>query len=126
MFGRFVIAVVSAVLIKILQHTGGFREIWSFRLLKDTTLVGSIISNILVVIAFAELYWILDQDDSEEHFGFSDLIDAYYFSAVTSSSVGYGDFLPKTRKAKILTMIHILIMFFVVLPVVFEALKPDL
>lgn len=124
MYGRFSIAVIFAILVKMLQRNGGFGEIASFGITKDTALVGSIISNILVVIVFAELYWILDQDDSEEHFGFQSPVDAYYFSTVTSSSVGYGDILPKTNKAKILNMAHILTMFFVVLPVVFEALKP--
>lgn len=124
MYGRLISASVFAVLLKALQSTGGFGEIFSFGIRKDTVLLGSIISNVLVVMAFAEMYWVLDQDDSEEHFGFEGLIDAYYFSAVTSSSVGYGDVLPKSKKAKVLTVVHILTMFFVVLPVVLEALKP--
>lgn len=124
MYSRVIVSVVFAVLIKILQSTGGIKEITSFGLRKDTVLIGSIISNILVVIVFAELYYILDRDETEEHFGFESLTDAYYFSTVTSSSVGYGDILPKTKKAKILNMVHIMTMFFVALPVIFEALKP--
>ena len=125
MYSRVIVAVVLAVLIKILKTTGGLKEITSFGIRKDTVLIGSIISNILVVIVFAELYYILDQDNTEEeHFGFENLTDAYYFSTVTSSSVGYGDILPKTKKAKILNMAHIMTMFFVALPVILEALKP--
>ena len=124
MYGRLFAAAIFSILIKLLHHTGGFREIWTFRLFKDTALLGSIVSNIIVVIVFAEIYWILDQDDKEDHFGFKDPIDAYYFSAVTSSSVGYGDILPKTRKARLLNMVHIMTMFFVIIPIIFEALKP--
>ena len=124
MYARLMTAVVTAVLVRMLQKNDGFREIGSFGLLKDRVLVSSIISNILVVIVFAELYWFLDQDETEEHFGFDEPLDAYYFSTVTSSSVGYGDVLPLSKKAKILNMVHIMTMFFVVLPIVFEALKP--
>lgn len=124
MYSRLVIVAIVAILLKILKRNGGFKEIVSFGLSSDNVLVSSIVSNILVVILFAELYWILDQDDEEEHFGFDSYVDAYYFSVVTSSSVGYGDLLPLTKKAKVLNMVHILSMFFVVLPVVFEALKP--
>lgn len=124
MYGRIATASVLALLLRIFQKNGGIREIVSFSLFKDRVLVDSIISNILVVVLFAELYWLLDQIEDEDHFGFDDPLDAYYFSMVTSSSVGYGDILPLTKKAKILTMVHIMTMFFVVLPIVLEALKP--
>ncbi len=124
MYSRLVTAAFSAVLLRMLHKNGGFREIGSFNILKDGVLVSSIISNILVVIVFAELYWILDQDETEDHFGFEGPLDAYYFSTVTSSSVGYGDILPLSKKAKMLNMVHIMTIFFVVLPIVFEALKP--
>ena len=124
MYSRFAVAATVLVLITLLKHNGGFKEIWSFGLRNDKVLVSSIVSNILVVVCFAELYWWLDQDDTEEHFGFDSHVDAYYFSTVTSSSVGYGDFLPLSKKARILNMVHILTVFFVILPIVFEALKP--
>ena len=124
MYNRLISASVFAILIKLLQRMGGLKEIFSFGIRSQYVLLGGIISNIIAVIVFAELYWILDQDDSEDHFGFRGILDAYYFSTVTSSSVGYGDFLPLSNKAKILNMVHILSMFFIVLPVVFEALKP--
>ncbi len=37
-------------------------------------------------------------------FGFKDKIDPYYFSFTTFSTVGYGDYSPKTRRAKMLVM----------------------
>lgn len=124
MYGRLSVVAILAVMMKMLQRSGGFHEIVSFGLSKDTVLVGSILSNLIVMIVFAELYWFLDQDDTDDHFGFQGPLDAYYFSTITSSSVGYGDILPKTGKAKVLNMVHILTIFFVVMPVVFEALKP--
>lgn len=121
---RFFAACGIAIAIRGLMLSGGVKEIVSFRPWIDTSLVGGILSNLILLVVFAELYWQLDQgDDDHEHFGFSSAIDAYYFSAVTSSSVGYGDLLPKTPKAKLLTIAHILAMFFVMLPVVVKALE---
>ncbi|CAN0212180.1 unnamed protein product, partial [Ectocarpus sp. 12 AP-2014] len=87
------------------------------------SLVGGILSNLILLVVFAELYWQLDQEDDETHFGFSSVIDAYYFSVVTSSSVEYGDILPKTPRAKLLTIAHIVAIFFVMLPVILKALE---
>ena len=114
-----------AMMLGVMYKTGGFKELISFGLTKDTALLGGIISNVVVVILFSELYWILDQSGEEgEHFGFETPLDAYYFGTVTSSSVGYGDFLPRSKKAKILTIVHIMTLFFVILPIILEALKP--
>jgi|TARA_B110000444_G_scaffold34325_1_gene29716 voltage-gated potassium channel len=43
----------------------------------------------------------------KEDFGFTDdPLDPYYFSLMTMSTVGYGDFSPKTQRAKALVMSH--------------------
>lgn len=120
---QILVACVIAIAIKGLATSGAVKEIVSFRPWIDTPLVGGILSNLILLIAFAELYWHVDKNDDHEHFGFSSVIDSYYFSAVTSSSVGYGDYLPKTPKAKLLAIAHILAMFFVMLPVVLKALE---
>lgn len=112
-----------AVAIKGLVMGGATEEIFLFRPRIATPLVGGILINLIVLITFAELYWQLDQDEDQEHFGLGSVYDAYYFSTVTSSSVGYGDFLPKSKAAKTLTSVHILAMFFVMLPVVIKALE---
>ncbi len=39
-------------------------------------------------------------------FGFKTMLDPFYFSFTTMSTVGYGDYSPKTDMAKILVMVH--------------------
>ena len=76
-----------AGLIAILKKTGGISELTSFGFSKDTTLIGTIIINVIIVTIFAESYWLLDNTGKDgEHFGFETPLDAYYFSTVTSSS----------------------------------------
>ena len=117
-------AFALAAATKGLFKAGAVKEIVSFRPWIDTSLVGGIISNLLVVILFGEIYWQVDQDQDQTHFGFASALDAYYFSTITSSSVGYGDILPRTPKAKALTMVHVMATFFVMLPIIFKALEP--
>ena len=95
---RIFVACIIAIAVKGLAMSGAGKEIVSFRPWVNIPLVGGILSNLIVLIAFAELYWQVDQDEDHVHFGFSSAIDAYYFSIVTSSSVGYGDYLPKTPR----------------------------
>ena len=125
MFRPLFTASFVAGLIAILKKTGGISELTSFGFRKDTTLIGTIIVNVIIVTIFAESYWLLDNTGKDgEHFGFETPLDAYYFSTVTSSSVGFGDYLPKSGKAKILNIVHILTMFSIILPVIVRALEP--
>ena len=60
---------------------------------------------IIITLVYGYLYSTMKED-----FGFSDdPIDPYYFALTTMSTVGYGDFSPKTRRAKALVMSHQLI-----------------
>jgi hypothetical protein len=45
-----------------------------------------------------------------EHFNFKSPLDPFYFSFTTMSSVGYGDFSPKTDAAKLVVMSQHLVM----------------
>ena len=57
---------------------------------------------IIITLVYGYLYSTMKED-----FGFSDdPLDPYYFSLTTMSTVGFGDFLPKTRRAKALVMTH--------------------
>lgn len=108
---RLFVTCAIAIALKGLVMSGATEEIVSFRPRIDTPLVGGILINLILLVVFAEVYWQLDQDEDQTHFGFGSVVDAYYFSTVTSSSVGYGDFLPKSKAAKMLTAVHILAFF---------------
>ena len=57
---------------------------------------------VIITLVYGYLYSTMKED-----FGFSDdPIDPYYFALTTMSTVGYGDFSPKTRRAKALVMTH--------------------
>lgn len=55
---------------------------------------------LLVAVVYGILYSMMLPGE----FGFKNIIDPYYFSFTTMSSVGYGDFSPKTNRAKMLVM----------------------
>ena len=52
----------------------------------------------------ALVYGILYSKMLPTEFGFVSPLDPFYFSFTTMSSVGYGDFRPKTSRAKMLVM----------------------
>jgi hypothetical protein len=58
----------------------------------------------ICVIVITILYGMLYAMMKPEEFGFTSNIDPYYFSFTTMSSVGYGDFSPKTTRAKVVVM----------------------
>jgi voltage-gated potassium channel len=62
------------------------------------------IDKFKLVITVALLYGYLYSLMDPEEFGFKSALDPYYFSFTTMSSVGYGDFSPKTERAKMLVM----------------------
>ena len=116
--------VTFAILTAILKKTGGFREISGFKGYKDVALIGGIILNIMVVLFFTEIYYIMDKKSNGEHFGFEGYTDALYYSTVCSSSVGFGDILSKTKQSKIITTLHLMIQFFVLVPILIESFQP--
>ena len=61
----------------------------------------NIVAYLVLVVVFGAIYSSIPED-----FGFEDKIDPYYFSSTTISSVGYGDYSPKTQRAKIIVMLQ--------------------
>jgi voltage-gated potassium channel len=59
---------------------------------------------ISVPILIAIIYGLMYSMMRPEEFGFKGLLDPFYFSFTTMSTVGYGDFTPKTDRAKALVM----------------------
>jgi len=57
--------------------------------------------NIIIIsILFGIIYSSLEPG----HFDFKSVLDPFYFSFTTMSTVGYGDYIPKTNLAKVLVM----------------------
>ena len=56
------------------------------------------------VIVLTVLYGLVYAMMNPAEFGFKSLIDPFYFSFTTMASVGYGDFSPKTPRAKMVVM----------------------
>ena len=55
----------------------------------------------------------------KEDFGFTeDPLDPYYFALTTMSTVGYGDFSPKTRRAKLLVMSQLVLIISEIIKVI--------
>ena len=65
----------------------------------------SILYNALTISLTITLVYGYMYSTMKEDFGFTeDTLDPYYFALTTMSTVGYGDFTPKTRRAKLLAM----------------------
>ena len=56
------------------------------------------------IITISLLFGIIYASLEAEHFEFKGILDPFYFSFTTMSSVGYGDYSPKTNLAKVLVM----------------------
>lgn len=66
-------------------------------------IVREIIVLVFVTTVFSILYLILNTSNPDD-FGFKSWIDPMYFASTTMSSVGYGDYSPRTVRAKIAVM----------------------
>jgi voltage-gated potassium channel len=55
---------------------------------------------IIIVMFYGYIYSLLDPKE----IGFENPIDPFYFSFTTMSTVGYGDFSPKTNRSKLIVM----------------------
>lgn len=58
------------------------------------------VSVIVITVLYGLIYAMMNPIE----FGFKSLIDPFYFSFTTMASVGYGDFSPKSTRAKMVVM----------------------
>ncbi len=65
----------------------------------------TLITVFIITLMFGVLYMLLDKTNPK-NFGFMTMLDPFYFSFTTMSSVGYGDYTPKTDMAKIVVMLQ--------------------
>jgi voltage-gated potassium channel len=72
------------------------------------------VTHLVLIIGFSFGYYIISNYDLTAFSNNKPMkkFDALYFSVITHSTTGYGDVYPKTTIAKSLTMIHVLIVFF--------------
>lgn len=56
------------------------------------------------IIIISLLFGIIYSSLEPGHFDFKSMLDPFYFSFTTMSTVGYGDYTPKTNLAKVLVM----------------------
>jgi voltage-gated potassium channel len=56
------------------------------------------------------MYGLVYSQMRPDSFGFKSLLDPFYFSFTTMSSVGYGDISPKTDMAKLMVMSQQIVM----------------
>jgi len=67
-----------------------------------TVLYSTVTITLTITLVYGYLY-----SQMKDDFGFTgDPLDPYYFSLMTMSTVGYGDFSPKTQRAKALVITH--------------------
>ena len=76
---------------------------------------------LLVALFYSVIYSMMNPKD----FGFKSPVDPFYFSFTTMSSVGYGDFSPKTDKAKMIVMTQQAIVFVGVLTLLEKFVDPE-
>lgn len=74
--------------------------------------------HLFLLLFFSTTYYLfLKKEDFKGGENLKDYFDYLYFSVVTHASIGYGVISPKTKRAKILVTLHIVLAFtFLVLP----------
>lgn len=62
--------------------------------------------HIIVYLIFTYLYTTLSDSDFITNGSISKEYNRYYYSAITHTTIGYGDISPKSTKCKLITMAH--------------------
>ena len=60
--------------------------------------------EIVILISLTFIYGYIYSIMGNKHFDFKDKIDPYYFSFTTMTTVGYGDYSPKSTQSKLVVM----------------------
>ena len=88
-------------------------QIFHQLLLKGKSVGTFIILQVLIMILFSIIYWVLAMNDN--HFkglnSESPLVDFLYYSITTQTTVGYGDITPISRTTKILAMMQMTVIY---------------
>lgn len=66
--------------------------------------------HFLVILIFSVIYYYyLIPEDFNSSDTLKGYIDTLYHTIITHASVGYGDIYPKTRRARLITMCHVIL-----------------
>ena len=74
-----------------------------------------LITHFAIIVIFAIIYKEINNNDLKSFSNEKkmDMFDAFYFSAITHTTVGFGDISPETKYAKLSSMTHVLLVFFI-------------
>jgi hypothetical protein len=89
---------MTSILIALSVFFGFFREIWD--LLKQPK-YRALLIWVIVLLAIGTIFY--NQIEGWE------VVDSLYFSVITLSTVGYGDFTPATTAGKMFTIVNLLV-----------------
>jgi voltage-gated potassium channel len=91
----------------IIALAGGI--VWQLRTHLDDTskrVDGLIISIVLVVVVFAHIFFVLNQNNPDEFAGLKTRLDALYFATSTLATVGFGDVHATGQVARALVLVQ--------------------
>ena len=71
-----------------------------------------------MVLGFGVLYRRMDSASEGKDFGFVDGVDPFYFAGTTAATVGYGNYAPRTTRAKVTVMLQMLLVTVLVVDLV--------
>jgi hypothetical protein len=71
-----------------------------------------VIKQISILCIFSILYTILPSNSFNKEM---ESMDSIYFAITTHTTAGFGDIYPITRRAKLLVIFHLLLVFFTIL-----------
>ena len=74
-----------------------------------------LILHLIVYVTFTIIYSNLPDDDFIINSDLSKQYNRLYFSAITHTTIGYGDISPKSSRCKLITMIHAFIVLYLYL-----------
>ena len=69
------------------------------------------IEGLLIVLSFANIYFILDKINPNSFSIPLNLVDSIYFSVITAFTIGYGDILPVNKTIKLIVILEVIIFY---------------
>lgn len=68
--------------------------------------------NIVIIVIFTFVHWMVFRFYEEDNESFT-ISDAFYYTTITHFTVGYGDITPKTMMGRLITFVHIFMVWVV-------------